>query len=307
VSDRAEGGAPGGSSSGPEPARSLLARGSARLRQAGVSSPNWDSERLLLLALGLSRSALLASPALLVDPAQVERYLALLERRAAREPLQHLFGFQPFWRHEFRVSPDVLIPRPETELVVEACLGLIEGRRSPLIVDVGTGSGCIAISIAAERPDATVHATEISPAALEIARENARALGVEGRVTFHLGDLLAPMDSLRRRIEVVASNPPYIDARSRASLPPEVRDHEPTAALFPPDGDPLFFYRRLAQSVGGYLRPGGHLVVEVGLGMAEEVAALFDSHGLVPVRTVPDLQQIPRTLVACLPDDACRS
>jgi release factor glutamine methyltransferase len=305
VSDGAEGGGPGGSL-GPETAHSLLSRGSAALRGAGVASPEWDSERLLCLALGLSRAALLASPDRTVEAAAAARFLALLDRRAAREPLQHLVGLQSFWRHEFRVTPDVLIPRPETELLVEAGLDLIRGTPSPLVVDVGTGSGCIALSLAAEREDAVVHATEISEAALEVARENARLLGVEARVTFHQGDLLSPVEPLRERFDVVVSNPPYVDARSRASLQPEVRDHEPAAALFPPDGDPFSFYRRLAEEGGAFLRPGGHVVVEVGLGMAEEVAALFEGRGLVLARVLRDLQQIPRTIVARRPKDVRR-
>jgi len=221
--------------------------------------------------------------------------------RIAIVPLQHLTGRQPFWRHDFLVGADVLIPRPETELVVESCLGLLEGSRSPVVVDVGTGSGCIAISIAAERPDAAVHATELSPPALAVARENAKALGVQDRVTFHLGDLLAPLSELRGRIDVIVSNPPYVDPRCRGSLPPEVRDHEPAAALFPTDGDPLSFYSRLARDAGAHLRPGGHLIVEIGLGMADGVAALVETCGLLQVRTVRDLQQIPRTLVARIP------
>jgi release factor glutamine methyltransferase len=303
VNDRTEGGGPGGALSGSQTAQRLLSLATDRLRKAGVSSPDWDSERLLLRATGLSRTALLASPSLVVDSAQVERYVAFVDRRAARVPLQHILGVQPFWRHEFRVTPDVLIPRPETELVVESCLGLLEGSRSPVVVDVGTGSGCIAISIAAERPDAAVHATELSPPALAVARENAKALGVEDRVTFHLGDLLAPVAGLRRRIDLIASNPPYVDASSRAFLPPEVRDHEPAAALFPPGGDPLSLYRRLARDAGALLRLGGHLIVEVGLGMADDVAALLESNGFLSARAVRDLQQIPRTLVARLPSD----
>ena len=164
-------------------------------------------------------------------------------------------------------------------------------------MDVGTGSGCIALSLAAERPDAEVHAIDISEPALDVARENARRLGLEGRVAFHHGDLLEPVAHLAGRIDLVVSNPPYVDPADRESLAPEVRDHEPALALFPP-GDPLSLYRRLARASASSLRPGGWLVVELGQGQAASVQAACRDEGLVPTRLDHDLAGIPRCLTA---------
>lgn len=218
-----------------------------------------------------------------------------MTERARRRPLQHLTGRQAFWRHEFLVTPDVLIPRPETELIVEEALRRLRGLSRPVLVDVGTGSGCIALSLAAELEAAEAHATEISPAALAVARENARRLGLQGRVAFHEGDLLAPVAEPPGRFDLVTCNPPYVDPAHE--LAPEVRDHEPALALFPP-GDPLSVYRRLAPQALRALKRGGSLVVEVGQGQAEAVVAMFRDAGLTVDAVVPDLRRIPRTVVA---------
>jgi release factor glutamine methyltransferase len=267
------------------------------LRAAGVPSPEWDAERLLRHALGLDRAQLLTRMGGRLTRPQEERYAALVSARASRRPLQYIVGTQEFWRREFLVTPAVLIPRPETELIIEGSLDLLRGVARPVIVDVGTGSGCIALTLAAERPQALVHATEVSPEALEVARENARRLGLEGHVRFHEGDLLAPVSALAGTVDLIASNPPYVPRADRATLAPEVRDHEPAIALFGP-GSPLDFYRRLAAQALPLLRPGGALVVELGVGMAGEVERLVAGAGFAVRGVLADLQAIPRTLVA---------
>ena len=276
-------------------AAALVKDAAATLATAGVPAPEWDAERLLRHVLGGDQSALVANPDRAVAEPEEGRFRALVARRASREPLQYILGTQAFWKHEFRVTPDVLIPRPETELLVETSLGLLKDIERPLIVDVGTGSGCIALSLAFERPDAEVHSIDISAPALAVAAQNARDLGLEGRVAFHHGDLLGPVTHLSGRIDLVVSNPPYVDIAERESLAPEVRDHEPTLALFPP-GDPLSVYRRLARASASGLRPGGCLVVELGQGQAASVEALCRTDGLVPTRLDRDLAGIPRTL-----------
>jgi release factor glutamine methyltransferase len=276
-------------------AAALVKEAAATLAAAGVPAPEWDAERLLRHVLGCDRAAFFANPDRVVPEPEAERFRAFVRRRASREPLQYILGTQAFWKHEFLVTPAVLIPRPETELLVETCLDLLKDVARPLIVDVGTGSGCIALSLAAERPDAEIHAADISEPALAVARENARQLDLEGRVAFHHGDLLEPVAHLAGRIDLVVSNPPYVDAADRESLAPEVRDHEPTLALFAP-GDPLSVYRRLAKASASGLRPGGWLVVELGHGQAASVEALCRADGLVPTRLDRDLAGIPRTL-----------
>jgi release factor glutamine methyltransferase len=275
-------------------AAALLAEAGATLAAAGVAAPEWDAERLLRHVLGWDRAALFASPGHVVPAPEEERFRSLVRRRASREPLQYILGTQAFWKHEFVVTPAVLIPRPETEVLVETSLELLKGVEKPIVVDVGTGSGCIALSIAAEREDAEVHATDISEAALEVARENARRLGLEGRVRFHHGQLLAPLSG--REVHLVVSNPPYVDPADRDTLAPEVRDHEPATALFA--ADPGEYPARLASAARKVLRPGGSLVVEIGLGLEATVSGAFLAAGLRLVAAKKDLRGVVRAVVA---------
>jgi release factor glutamine methyltransferase len=281
-------------------AAALLREAASTLRGAGVEAADWDAERLLRHVLGWERGTLLARPAAELDAASQARFRGLVARRAARVPLQHLLGSQAFWRHEFLVTPDVLIPRPESELLVEAALERLRGCVAPLIVDVGTGSGCIALSLAAALPRARVHATEVSHPALEVARENARRLGLTQRVVFHEGDLLDPVSSLKGSVDLVVSNPPYVDEGAREALAPEVRDHEPAVALFAAEHG-LGTYRRLLPEACAVLRGGGTLVVELGFGQQDAVAQLCAAAGLAVAEVRADLQSIPRALVAAKP------
>lgn len=272
-----------------------LRSATGRLQEAGVADAARDAERLLEHVLGWDRAALLSSPLAAVSPEAEARFRSLVDERARRRPLQHLTGTQAFWRHEFRVTPDVLIPRPETEVLVEAALELLRDVPRPVVVDVGTGSGCIALSLAAERPDAVVHAVDVSERALAVARDNARRLGLEGRVEHHLGDLLEPVAEIAGRVDLVASNPPYADPAD--PIAPEVRDHEPGIALFPAP-DRYAVYRRLAPQARDILKPRGWLLLEIGLGMDAEVTRICADAGLAVDRVIPDLQSIPRTVVA---------
>jgi release factor glutamine methyltransferase len=250
--------------------------------------------------LGWERADMIARAAEGVPRASAALFAAAIEQRALRRPLQHLTGHQAFWRHDFIVTPDVLIPRPETELLVETALELIRDREMPLIVDVGTGSGCIALSLAAERPDARVHATDLSAAALLVARGNASRLGLSSRVTFHEGDLLGPVQAQAGSIDLVVSNPPYVSAKEWAGLEPEVRDHDPRMALVPPEGVTALYARLLAAAYAS-LSPGGVTMVEVGVGQAESIAELARRAGLDMIRVRPDLQGVPRAVIARRP------
>jgi len=206
---------------------------------------------------------------------------------------------QEFWSLPFHVSPMVLIPRPESEVVVETVLRLA-GRPDPLVVDVGTGSGCLAVALAHALPGALVHATDASEEALAVARLNAASNDVSGRIAFYHGDLLAPLASrgLEGRVDVLVSNPPYIREADLADLPPEVREHEPRAALVGgPDG--LAVHRRLAREAPPFLGTGGLLVVEMGAGQDGELRVLYGpAAGLQVVEVAPDLAGIPRALAA---------
>jgi release factor glutamine methyltransferase len=266
-----------------------------RLRDAGVPDPALDAERLLRHVLGWDRAAVIARRAATLPAAEEQRFFALVDERVARRPLQHLTGTQAFWRHDFVVTPDVLIPRPETEILVEAALEAMRDMAAPVVVDVGTGSGCVALSLAAERSDAVVHAVDASAAALAVAAENARRLGLHGRVEMHEGDLLRPVARLRGTVNLVVSNPPYVDPSEIPALASEVRDHEPRTALVAPH-PPYGIYERLAAQAVETLRPGGRVLVEVGRGMADGVAARLSAAGLVGIDTRPDLGGIARVV-----------
>ena len=276
-----------------------LARAAAVLGDAGIATARLDAELLLRHLAGWDAAALIVRSNDELPLETLDRFEQLVAERARRRPLQHLTGGAHFWRHEFRVTPDVLIPRPETEHLVEAALEWMRPFERPVVVDVGTGSGSIALSLAAERPDAIVHAVDLSPAALAIARHNAARLGLEERVHFHEGDLLAPMRG--HAVDLIASNPPYVGADEVEALAPEVRDHDPRTALVPPGGDRFSMYRRLATEGRDLLRPGGALMVEIGQGMEDEVRRIFTSAGLAVARTVRDLQSLPRVVIATAP------
>ena len=276
-------------------AHDAIEEAAGRLASAGVAEPRLDAERLLRHVTGWDAAALLVHSRDAIAEDDERRFRELVAQRARRRPMQHLTGLAPFWRHELRVTPDVLIPRPETEHLVEAALERLKGVERPVVVDVGTGSGCIALAIAAERPDASVHAVDLSPAALAVARENAARLGLAERVVFHEGDLVGPLHG--QRVDVLVSNPPYVGADEVEGLEPEVRDHDPRMALVPP-GDRFSVYRRLASDARAVLRPGGTLMVEIGQGMESEVARIFEAAGLTVERVVPDLQGISRVVVA---------
>lgn len=230
----------------------------------------------------------------------VEAIAPLVARRERGEPVAYLTGEREFYGRTFRVTPVVLIPRPETELVVSealACLaGLASGVTSPpVVVDVGTGSGCIAVTMAIERPVARVIATDVSPDALGVAEDNARRLGVADRIAFHHGSLLAGVDA---PVDLIVSNPPYVAIVDRASLIVDVERYEPAVALFG-GNDGLDVIRGLMPAAAAALRPGGWLVMEIGLGQADAVRRLLEADQTwSAIRVLPDLQQIPRVVVA---------
>jgi release factor glutamine methyltransferase len=286
-----------------EPARArvreALRAAARRLVEAGILNGGWDAELLLRHVTGWERARLLRAAhddEALPDATRL-RFEALVGERARRRPLQHLTGSQAFWRHEFRVTRDVLIPRPDTEILVEAALDVLRPLEAPLVVDVGTGSGCIALSLAHERPDARVHAVELSPAALDVARDNARRLGLAERVTFHAGDLLAPVAHLAGTIDAVVSNPPYVNPAERDGLAPEVVEHEPRAALFG-EGGPYGTYERLIPLAAAALAPAGFLLLEIGHGMAPRVIELCRAAGFEVLAVRRDLPGIERVVVA---------
>ncbi len=280
-----------------------MAAGRARLSEAGIAPPDAtvDAEVLARTLLGWDRARYLAGARETVPAWFAGCYRAWLERRAAREPVSLIVGRREFWGLDFEVTRDVLTPRPETEWLVQEALACAtishpsSHASAPLVVDVGTGCGCVAVSLAREIPGARIVATDLSASALAVARRNVIRHGVAGRVALVRGSLLEPIAA---PVGVIASNPPYVPSGSFETLPPEVRNYEPVLAL---DGGPdgLSIIRRLIGQAQDALAPGGWLVFEFGHGQEPGVHAAIDAcNALELVRVRPDLQQIPRVAVA---------
>jgi len=268
--------------------RDAIAEASSRIARR-------DAEILLLHLLQRNRAWLFAHPDEALHEATHEQLRALTQRRAAHEPLQHLTGTQEFYGLALRVTHDTLIPRPETELLVEAVLHYARTQSANLrILDVGTGTGAIALALATHLPHADITACDISPAALEVARANAAQHNLSQRITFIESDLLAQIPA-DQPFDIVVSNPPYVPLTDAPTLTPEVRDHEPPTALFAgPDG--LDLYRRLIPSAHLALKPNGLLALELGFGQRDALRELLT--GWRDIRFLDDYAAIPRVALA---------
>jgi release factor glutamine methyltransferase len=254
-----------------------------------------DAELLLLHTLRITRVALIAHPDTELSTSQRTAYENSIARRLRHEPVQYIIGHQEFYGLTFHVTPAVLIPRPETEHLVETVLKLLPADKSVKIADVGTGSGAIAIAIAAHLPQAAITALDISPEALAIATSNAREHNLTDRIRFLQSDLLSGLDREAGTFDAVVSNPPYIAETDRPTLHPQVREYEPATALFAGETG-LEAYRRLIPQAYNALKPNGLLTLEIGHDQQADIAALLQTwHNLSFVK---DLQQIPRVAVA---------
>ncbi len=274
-------------------------KAATRLSAHKVDNACRDAELLLCHVLDRDRAWLLTHIRDGIDDQSLRRYERAIDRRAVREPLQYITGRQEFWGHSFKVTPDVLVPRPETEFVVEAALKAVRMTLSPVIVDLCTGSGCIAISLAKELLKAPVFATDRSEQALEVARENARMNQVSDRIRFLAGDLFAPIEELdlRGKVDVIATNPPYIRESDLAGLQPEVRDFEPKLALIAgPEGTELG--AAIIAQAPLFLKQGGVLVMEMGLGQTAALSAVIKKTGAYRTPELfKDLAGIERVIV----------
>jgi release factor glutamine methyltransferase len=289
----------------PQSLGELLREGTAILSRGGIENAAQEAAWLLEAVLTRTRLELHLNDRAAVAPGDRRRVLGLLARRVAREPLQHILGTQEFCGLDFHVGPAVLIPRPETELLVREVVLFAQGASAPVIADVGAGSGCIAVAVARALPGARLFATDVSGAALRVGLRNAERHGVEERVRFLEGDLLEPLArfGLYGQVSVVVSNPPYIPDSQLDDLQPEVRGYEPQVALRGgPDG--LVIHRSLLQVAPMFLRPGGLLVLEVGQGQAPAVArwaSEYDVYG--NIRIIKDDAGIQRVVCATRKSD----
>ena len=275
-----------------------VATGRERLRRAGIPPEEADLDARLLAqtVLGWDAARFFTSANEAEGAGFAALYESLVARRAGREPLAYITGRQEFWGLEFEVSPAVLIPRPETELIVEAALERFPDRHASLeAADVCTGSGCLAVALAHERPGARIAAADVSADALRTAGRNADRHGVSDRVELVQADVLDGAG--KKAVDLIVSNPPYVPDGDRATLQPEVRDHEPPIALFAGE-DGLAIIRRLIDQSGGRLKTGGLLIFEFGVGQTDAVRELISQRpGLTVLEVKQDLRGIPRTAI----------
>ena len=276
--------------------KQALASAVDRLEAADVGSPRLNAEVLLMFVLGVHRAYLYAHPERELTPEEESRYDEALAQRITGMPSQYITGHQEFWGLDFVVSPAVLIPRPETEHLVETVLELAREVRRPKLVDVGTGSGCIALALAHELRDAEIYALDVSGAALEIARANAARLQLETRVRFMESDVLAALANLHD-FDFVVSNPPYVGFDEADKVQKSVRDFEPREAVFAGERG-LDVIAPLVQQAHKAIKPGGRLALEIGYSMREAVLNLLDPTSWRELAVIPDLQGIPRVVVA---------
>jgi release factor glutamine methyltransferase len=273
--------------------RQALTAAIEHLTEHAVGSPRMNAETLLMFVLNSDRAYLYAHPEHELMADEQARYDEAIAERSTGKPAQYITGHQEFWGMDLIVSPAVLIPRPETEHVIETVLELARTKQAPRIVDVGTGSGCIALALAMEMPWARVEAVDISPAALEVARANAHRLQLDHRIIFHQRDLLAGAPAAA--YDFVVSNPPYVPESEPEMAQRDVREFEPKVAVFAGENG-LEVYRRVVPQAREALKPGGWLVVEIGYSLAGAVHELVKDWA--EVRVTPDLQGIPRVVAA---------
>jgi release factor glutamine methyltransferase len=276
----------------------LLAEGTTRFAAAGLACAPQDTRRLLGAVLGIDELALYLEPQRPVDAEATARFHALVERRATHEPVQHLLGYEEFRGLRIAVTPDVLIPRPETEGLVERALELLAERAGPIVADIGTGSGAIACALASARPDLEMLAVDQSLGALAVASENVRGLGLTTRVRLLAGDLFGPLASLGGSLDMVVANPPYLPSGIIPTLPAEVERFEPHLAL---DGGPdgLRMLRRLVAQSPRFLLPGAWLLMEIGEEQAGPLASLMAAEGFSRIGARRDLRGVERYIEGC--------
>ena len=282
-----------------------LTYASEQLTAAGIDTPRFDAQLLLAWTLKVRREELAREPERVLTAREAVIFVKAVSLRTERRPLPYITGEAWFYGRQFKINRAVLIPRPETELLVEIALAAIGKTKSPQIADIGTGSGCLAVTLAAERPDARIWATDLSGDALKEARKNVVRHSVTERLTLLHGDLLGPLPG-DLRLDIVVSNPPYVTEAELLDLQPEVRDYEPRLALSGlggaagPDGTAL--HRRILTEAPAFLKSGGRVLLEVGASQAERVAEAARGLGYTGVEITADYAQIGRVVSACFPN-----
>jgi release factor glutamine methyltransferase len=272
-----------------------LVDGANRLRKAGVPEARREAGSLLAHVINRDRTYLISHGDDPVTPDELDKFSHVIEERAQGKPLQYITGHQEFFGLDFEVSTEVLIPRPETELLIETALDLVKAEKSLSICDLGTGSGCIVVTLALFLPQSRGAAIDISPAALEVAKRNAERHGVSERIDFVVSDCFSELNLEEKMFDLIVSNPPYVAEKAFEGLQREVRDFEPRVALLA-GVDGLDVLRRLVKEGKDYLKTGGHLLLEIGFDQNEAVRNLIDNNTWRLLDVHRDLQGIPRTV-----------
>lgn len=258
------------------------------LAPRGIASPRLDAELIVAHALEVDRVKLYLDLDRPLSPPELASIRALVARRRKREPMAYLRGRREFYGRDMIVSPAVLVPRPETETLVERALALLPSEQSARVLDLCTGSGCVGVTLLAERPALRATLTDLSPEALDVARQNAEKHAVADRAEIRSGDLFAALDPASPPFDLIVANPPYLALRERAEIEPDVRDFEPGLALFA-DEDGLALVRRIARGAAAHLAPGAHVLLEIGAGQGAAASAILREAGLEDVRVHADL------------------
>ncbi len=277
-----------------ETANTALAEATRRLIEAGVPDAARDARRLLSHAVGVDPGRLTLLLSVPVDPDALASFRGLVDQRAERRPVSHLIGHRAFYGREFLVTPDVLDPRPETEILIEAALAQPFGH----VLDLGTGSGCILLTLLAEMPDSLGTGVDLSPQAIGVTEANSRALGLEDRCHALVSDWVSEVEGV---YDLIVSNPPYVSRAEMEELEPEVRDFEPRLALTD-EADGLGCYREIFSNIGPHLSGTGRVIVEIGNDQADDVTAIAAIRGFDVIAVIPDLDGRDRVIVAALND-----
>lgn len=275
----------------------ILREAGDRLEEHGVADARREAASLLEFTLSRNKTFLYSHPEYELSNDEESRYRSFVERRAGREPFQYIVGRQEFCGLELEVTPDVLIPRPETEMLVERAVGILSGMDAPRFCEVGVGSGCIAVSILHQVQGVSAVGLEISPAALQVARRNAETNGVEDRLELRESDVFSALEG--EKFDLVVSNPPYVRVADIGSLQPEVRDFEPHTSLTD-GGDGVSIIRRIIEGAPDVLQPGGGVLIEIGFDQGYPVGKMFRPEIWDRIEIVPDFQGIPRMASARL-------
>ncbi len=274
----------------------LIDYGTGELLDAGIPDARREASSLLEIALGRDRTFLIAHPDHEPEPDEASVYREYVARRAGHEPFHYIKGSREFYGLEIAVSPAVLIPRPETEMLAERAINLLRTRPEPVFCEIGVGSGCISIAVLVNMPGARGVGLEISPQAIEVARRNSERLGTASRLDLRVSHLFEKLDE-GEQFDIILSNPPYVPSSEIGGLQAEVREHEPHLALTD-GGDGLAIIRRIVAGSPQFLRPGGALLFEFGMGQDERIRGMFGRDVWEDVRIERDLQGIPRTVEA---------